>query len=237
MTAMSSGSAVLFLIGLAANGQELLNAQAAVSMAVAEKQCISFPTEPVEQRILSPHTGVLLRTRCEVVEFRRLGARWNAALYRWTVEFAQGSSSEEEAVLFEAADPQQLRPVWHARYETGEYRDWRSITPEVSVKSQGVFFAILRCIHGTGGCWQDFLLRAPAGQWTEVRQAWVDQLPAGFQDHMRKGFRLDPDTLRGEVGFYSDGDPNCCPSEQLLIELRLVGNSLQLVNYRVTRQP
>jgi hypothetical protein len=233
----SSAAAVLLLSTCPLHAQETLTGQTAVGASVAEKQCMTLPAASVEERIEVPHSGSLLRARCEVVEFRRLNARWSAALYRWTLEFAQGAASEEEAVLFEALDAQRLRPEWHARYETGAFADWRSVAPEVSVNAQRVLLSVTRCVNGTGGCSQEFLVRRPGGQWAEVTQAWLNQLPEGFNRRMYKGFVIDPDTLRGEAGFYSDGDANCCPSEQISFEVRLEGEAMRLVNYRVAKQP
>jgi hypothetical protein len=56
----------------------------------------------------------------------------------------------------------------------------------------------------------------------------LDQLPAAFIGHIRHGVRIDPPSLRGEAGFYGDGDPNCCPSQRLVVDLELRGDSLVL---------
>jgi hypothetical protein len=40
------------------------------------------------------------------------------------------------------------------------------------------------------------------------------------------GVRIDPPSLHVEAGFNRDGDPNCCPSQRLMVELELRGDSL-----------
>jgi hypothetical protein len=86
----------------------------------------------------------------------------------------------------------------------------------------------MMCVNGTGGCDQQFLHRHPDGHWFGIRQAWLDQLPHEYFGRIRHGVRIDPRTLRAEAGFYRDEDPNCCPSQTLLADLRVQGDTLVL---------
>src|SRR5579864_9449998 len=134
--------------------------------------------------------------------------------------------------------PGQLRPVWHARFETGAYAAWRSITPELAVTAYGgTLLSVMSCLNGTGGCGQEFLQRTREGRWSGVNQVWLDQLPAGFSGRIRHGVRIDPVTLRGVAGFYGDHDPNCCPSERLEVDLALDGGALVLRHENVVKEP
>jgi len=106
---------------------------------------------------------------------------------------------------------------------------WRSVTPEiVSAVHETVLLSVMRCLNGTGGCVQEIVNRHVDGRWFPVRQAWLDQLPAGFSGRIRHGVRIDPRTLRAEGGFYGDADPNCCPSETLAADLALRADMLVL---------
>jgi hypothetical protein len=146
---------------------------------------------------------------------------------------ARGPSSrdtvaEEETVLLEALPADRVRAVWHSRYETDEFGVWRSITPEVGPSEGGAtLLSVTSCVNGTGGCSQEFLRRHPDGRWYPVWQVWLDHLP-GADDAIRHGFRIEPGTLRGSAGWYRGGDPNCCPSQELLLRLGLQGDSLVL---------
>ena len=93
------------------------------------------------------------------------------------------------------------------------------------------------CVNGTGGCTQEFLRRNRNRTWTAIRQAWLDQLPSGSWGRIRHGSRIDPQSLRGEAGFYGDGDPNCCPSQTLFVELALRGDSLVLIHHSLAASP
>ena len=219
----------------------LLPGQAGVPDTFARQRCLDLPVKPPEDRLAGPHGGSLLSTRCEVESYRALEAAptgWNVAHYRWTSAFAEGDTvTEEESVLFEASQSEQVRPVWHGRFETGRYAVLRSITPEIAAASEGAtLLSVMSCVNGTGGCGQEFLQRYPDGRWTPVRQDWFDQLPQSFRGRIRHGVRIDPRTLRGEAGFYGDGDPNCCPSELLGLELKLHGDALILIRQAVVRE-
>jgi hypothetical protein len=228
----------------------ILPAQANVAVTSAQKQCLTLPVKPANDRLQGPHGDSSVDSHCEVVSYQALGgpqARWITALYRWTLltaeDKARGPSArdtvtEDEAVLFEAIATGYVRPVWHERIETGEYGVWLSVTPELAWTSQAmVLLSVMMCLNGTGGCGQEFLQRHANGRWYGVRQAWLDQLPAGFIGRIRHGIRIDPTSLRGEAGFYGDGDPNCCPSQRLLVDLELRGDSLVLRRQTIVAEP
>jgi hypothetical protein len=164
--------------------------------------------------------------------------------YRWTSIFtaedtaggasARDTVAEEEVVLFEAMPAEQAGPIWHARFETGNYAIWRSITPEVvPTKGGATLLSVMSCVNGTGGCSQEFVQRHPDGRWFPVWQVWLDQLPPGFASRMRHGFLIDPRTLLGSAGFYGERDPNCCPSEELRVRLAVRGDTLLLQGHSV----
>ena len=173
---------------------------------------------------------------------------WSVARYRWTSVFtaedktrgpaARDNATEEELVLFDARDPAKLRPVWHNRFDAGEHGVWRSITPEIVRTGERTFLVGVRyCVNGTGGCSQEFLQFDAAGHGTEVKQAWMDQLPAGYRGRIRHGFDINLRTMKGEAGFYGDADANCCPSEVLKFEVAVRGDSLVLVSQRPEPAP
>lgn len=229
----------------------ILPSHANVAAAGAQKECIVLPVQPANDRLQGPHGDSLVSTHCEVTAYQVLGrplTRWIIAHYRWTSLFtpedrtrgsdARDTVTEEEAVLFEAPAPGQVRPVWHGRIETGEYGVWRSITPEVAPTSQGTtLLSVMTCVNGTGGCSQEFLQRHTDGRWYEVRQEWLDQLPSGSIGRIRHGIRIDPQSLRGEAGFYGGADANCCPSQRLLVDLALRGDYLVLLRQTVVAAP
>ena len=55
-----------------------------------------------------------------------------------------------------------------------------------------------------------------------VWQAWLDQLPRGFEGRIRHGVRIDPRTLRGEAG---------------IVHLTVRGDSLVLLRHAVRPAP
>jgi hypothetical protein len=230
----------------------LLSTQETIADTAVRHRCVSLPVSPPNDRLQSPHGDSLLTSRCEVVDYRRLGAtpvgHWFAARYHWTSLFttedmARGTSArdtvtEEEAVVFARSKPGQVQPVWHARYDTGDEAVWRSVTPELAAMSDSsVLLSVMSCVNGTGGCSQDFLQRHADGQWGPVWQAWLDQLPRGYSGRIRHGVRIDPRTLKAEAPFYSDGDPNCCPSAMLRAQLVLRADSLVLGRQTVAPLP
>jgi len=229
----------------------ILSSQANVDSARAQKECIVLPVQPANDRLQGPHGDSLVSANCEVTAYqvlRRPLTRWIIAHYRWTSQFtaedqtrgpdARDTVTEEEAVLFEAPAPGRVRPVWHDRIETGEFGVWRSITPEVAATSQGTtLLSVVTCVNGTGGCSQEFLQRHADGRWYGVRQVWLDQLPRGSIGRTRHGIRIDSQSLRGEASFYGEGDANCCPSQRLLVNLSLRGDSLVLLRQTAVAAP
>jgi hypothetical protein len=223
-----------------------------VSALVAAQQCLELPVLPANDRLQGPHGTTLISTRCEVVAYHAVEAPtargWATARYRWTSVFtaedstrgpaARDTATEEEAVLFDSPEPGKLRPVWHARFDTGEYGVYRSVTPEVASTTHGsILLSVASCVNGTGGCSQEFLQCRADGRWTNVRQAWLEQLPAGFSERIWHGVRIEPRTLKGEAGFYSRSDPNCCPSQVLRVDLAVRGASLVLIRHTVVPVP
>jgi hypothetical protein len=231
----------------------LLTAQASVPDNQLQQHCLALPAGAPDDRLQSPHGNSLISTNCEVVPDqpldRLLSTGWLPSRYRWTSVFtaedkgrgpdAQDTVTEEEVVLFEASAPDQVRAVLgHARFDTGPYAIWASVTPEVAQTSEGnTLLSVMSCVNGTGGCGQEFMQRHADGRWYPVHQDWLDQLPKGFLGRIRHGVRIDPRTLQGEAGFYGDRDPNCCPSQRLLVQLKLRGNSLVLVRHTLVREP
>jgi hypothetical protein len=218
----------------------------------AGERCIELPIRPPGDRIQGPHGDVLLEAQCRILEYQRLdhvpGATFFTAKYQWTSVFSAADTTrgadardivgEEEVVLFEELTEGQVPPVWHARFETGSYAAWASITPELAPTDQGtVLLSVMSCLNGTGGCGQEFLQRHTDGTWSPVMQDWLDQLPPGFMGRIRHGIRIDPLTLQGEAGFYGDHDPNCCPSQRLVVRLALRGNALILIDQAVGPWP
>ncbi len=221
----------------------LLEGQPAVPLSRTQHECLTLPLDPPNDRLQGPHGDTLVSSRCEVTEFTELGgarpAKWVAARYAWVSVFtaedpgrgkdAHDTAKEEEVVLFQVVEPRRVRPVWHARIDSGEYGVWRSVTPEIGATSGGdVLLSVMLCLNGTGGCTQEFLHRHANGGWIPVQQTWRDHLPAGYAGHIRHGVRIDPLTLHAEAGFYGDGDPNCCPSQTLAADLAVRGDALVL---------
>jgi hypothetical protein len=230
----------------------LLPAQAVVPDTEARHRCLPLPADPSNNAPLGPHGDSLLTTNCEVVRYQPLGpapgGRWFAAQYRWTSLFtaedttrgltARDTVTDDEAVVLAAARLGEVRPVWHLRFETGDYAIWRSVTPELAATTRATtLLSVMSCVNGTGGCSQEFLQRYPDGHWAPVWQVWLDQLPRGFAGRILHGVRIDPSTLRGQTGLYGPHDPNCCPSERLQVDLGLRGDSLVLRHQAVVPEP
>jgi hypothetical protein len=224
----------------------ILTDQASIPEIAIRQHCLPLPSGAPDDRLQSPHGDSIINTNCEVVPDQpidgQLPTGWITSRYRWTSVFtaedkgrgpdAQDKVTEEEVVLFEASAPDQVRAVWHARFDTGPYAIWASVTPEVAQTSDGkTLLSVMSCLNGTGGCGQEFIQRRADGHWYPVRQDWLDQLPKGFLGRIRHGVRIDPRTLHGEAGFYGDRDPNCCPSQRLVAQLKLRGDSLVLVRH------
>ena len=146
---------------------------------------------------------------------------------------ARDTVAESEVVLFAPSTGDLVRPIWHARIETGDHGVWRSVTPELAARGSNLLLSVQQCVNGTGGCSQEFLRRSSAGSWSAVWQPWLDQLPHGMAGRILHGVRIDVRTLRGEAGFYGVRDPNCCPSEILRLVLALHEDSLVLSHHAV----
>ena len=229
----------------------LLSAPTPVPATQAGKVCVQLPKQEADDEIQGPHGDSLIASSCTVASLGPIDStaqpRWMTAHYHWTSVYTAEDSSrgaaardtaiEEEVVVFRTAAPGNLIPVWHGRFETGDHGIWRSVTPEVAPARGGTLLSVMQCFNGTGGCSQEFLLRHPDGRWYPVRQAWLDQLPRGFEGRIRHGVRIDPKTLRGKAGFYSDRDPNCCPSQNLIVHLTVRADSLVLLRQVVQPAP
>ncbi len=221
----------------------LVPAPRAVPSTQAGKVCVQLPEDEESDAIQAPHGDSLIASSCNVASFgpadSTVPPRWMAAHYAWTSIYSAEDSSrgarardtvmEEEVVLFRNGAQGHLIPVWHERFETGDHAIWRSVTPELAPARGGTLLSVMQCANGTGGCGQEFLLRHPDGRWVPLWQAWLDQLPPGFQGRIRHGVRIDPKTLRGEAGFYGDRDPNCCASQNLIVHLTVREDSLVLL--------
>jgi hypothetical protein len=237
---------VLREVGLGA-----LPAQGAVTISRAREKCLVLPPVSEGDDIVGPDGMSGALPRCEVIEFHPLAdlaLGWTVARYRWTSAGSAGDRSPrslpsdvatgEEVVLFDTPRPGKVRPIWHDRFATGQSAVWRSVTLEgAPARGGSTLLSVMYCVNGTGGCGQEFLRRNRNRTWTGIRQAWFDQLPSGFWGRIRHGSRIDPHRLRGEAGFYGDGDPNCCPSQTLSVELALRGDALVLVHHSVTASP
>lgn len=215
----------------------------AASARDAGDRCLTLPVDSPDDRLQGPHGNSLVAATCSVIATVALDSaspsRWSAARYRWTSLFTAEDTSrgpagrdtvtEEEVVLLEMPEPGRARAAWHARFETGPYAVWRSITPELAFPGEGaLLLSVMACVNGTGGCNQEFLQRRADGRWRPVRQSWLNQLPPGFADRLQHGMRIQPRTLRGHGGFYGPQDPNCCPAEELEVWLELRGDSMVL---------
>lgn len=225
----------------------LLHEQAELRETQARERCLELPVDPPNDRLQGPHGDSLLTSRCKVARFQSLGSGttrgWFSAEYRWVSLFtaedttrgsaARDTVTESEVVLFAVQARDLVRPVWHARIETGDHGIWRSVTPELAERGSNVLLSVQHCVNGTGGCNQEFLRRSSGGRWRAVWQPWLDQLPPGMAGRILHGVRIDVRTLRGEAGFYGSRDPNCCPSEILRIALALHGDSLVLGHHAV----
>jgi hypothetical protein len=228
-----------------------LRAQRAVPISRARHECLVLPALPEGDDRVGPDGMSGSPRRCEVVEFNRLAgpaSGWTVVRYRWTAAKPAGDPSSrssqsdvataEEVVLFDTPTPGKVQPIWHDRFATGEGAVWRSVTLEgAPARGDAILLSVMYCVNGTGGCGQEFLRRNPNRTWTRIRQAWFGQLPPDFRGRIRHGSRIDPHSLRGEAGFYGDGDPNCCPSQMLSVELALRGDCLVLFRHSVAAAP
>jgi hypothetical protein len=234
---------------IAGSGSRFLPIHNPVPVSMAKQTCLQLPLDP-ENGIQGPHGDSLISSSCRVTSLAPVDSvgepHWMVAHYDWTSLYtaedsihgadARDTVTQEEVVLFRTARSG-LIPVWHERFETGNYAVLRSVTPELAPARGGTLLSVMECVNGTGGCGQDFLLRHPDGRWSPVTQAWLDQLPRGYKGRIRHGVRIDPKTLRGDAGFYGDRDPNCCPSQNLIVHLTIRGDSLVLLRQAVRPIP
>jgi hypothetical protein len=212
---------------------------------------VTIDSSATAYEIVGPHGATRFAQTCTVGEFSDLGRAGGAAYsyvrYRLTSEFTAEDSArgpqardtvpEEVVILFRDGDtPRQRLAVWQMRYEVGPYGVLRSITPRVADESAGVLLSVQECVNGTGGCGQD-LLYFRRGTWAPVTETWWGQLPGNIRDRILHGMLIDPRTLRAEGGLYRGTDPNCCPSDLLTAQLRLVGDSLVLESHQIRPQP
>jgi hypothetical protein len=222
---------------------------AAVTEARGQRECLELDPAEQDQR-LGPHGDTLLDSRCRVTAFESVAGApgiWKLARYERVLTFspenpaqrANDTIAQEEVVLFEIREPNRLSPIWHVRYESDAYGIYRSVTPEIAASpSTTVLLSVMSCVNGTGGCSQEFIIRHRDGRWAPVTQPWLEELPNGFLQRIRHGVRVEPSTLRAEAGFYGDADPNCCPSEILVADLVLRGDTLVLrAAPQIKRQP
>jgi hypothetical protein len=153
---------------------------------------------------------------------------------------AHDTVPEEVVVLFRSGQSAAQRvAVWQMKYEVGLYGALRSITPQVADAPgapEAVLLRVEECVNGTGGCGQDFL-HFRRGAWAVVEEIWWGQLPADIRSRILHGVQIDARTLHAEGGLYRPDDPNCCPSDLLTAQLRLVGDSLVLQSHQVQQQP
>jgi len=209
----------------------------AVPIATARRGCLELGdgANTVDVRQVGP---------CVSLGFKAIGvadgSRWYSSIAhrRWLLTDPAKSSAdtaaESELVLFsvdtQAATRDTLAtPVWHYRFEPEMLR---SATPQVAVVNGAVLVAIDRCVNGTGGCSQNFLLRRDA-KWSIVRLSFLDSLNRQFPQSVNHGYHVDVRTLRGDAAVYSPNDANCCPSRVAEMKLRLRGNALEIVELRV----
>src|SRR5438034_840826 len=73
------------------------------------------------------------------------------------------------------------------------------------------------------------------GSWFPVKETWLDQLPGSYAGRIRHGVRIDPASLVGTAGFYGDADANCCPSQELDVNLTLRSDVLALSKQPLVR--
>jgi hypothetical protein len=217
----------------------ILIGAAVVTPARAQRECLELPLVQEDER-LGPHGDTLLDSRCTVTAFEGAAGAptaWKIARYKRVLTFSPENPAQigndtiiqDEDVLFEVREPNQLRPIWHARFESDAHGVYRSVTPEIAAsQSTTVLLSVMSCVNGTGGCSQDFVIRHRDGRWAPVTQRWLEELPNGFFGRIRHGVRIEPSTLRAEAGFYGDADPNCCPSEILVADLVLRNDALVL---------
>jgi hypothetical protein len=241
-------SLLVFLLGMVVRG---LSAQAPrsfdtsawlrqsieVSTANARGSCVVLP---YRERFVEPPSV----TSCDVLRYVTLdtAARmaWAYALYRHTsiypIPAPPDTMVELELVLFSAAltNADRVSAIAHVRRDHGAIRD---ISAAVSSHDVGVLLQVEFCLNGTGGCWQELLVRRD-GRWEAV-----DDIHALLVAELRRrgalrGARLatprvDVRTLRGTGSLYDPRDSSCCPSRRIAFRLELTDRGIRLAELRV----
>ena len=122
--------------------QGFLSKYASVPETRMRDRCLPLPmVEPsVSGLDDGPHGDSLVATRCEVLNYHRLGSApggpWFVAEYRLTSVYRseRDTVTHGEVVLLASAGPGQVRPVWHQLFD---YAMIRSMTIEVAPAAGG----------------------------------------------------------------------------------------------------
>ena len=116
---------------------------------------------------------------------------------------------------------------WHGRRD----RSTEFLDAAIRSTAHGTFLEIVLCLNGTGGCAMEYLHHR-AGRWRPITQPFITQLqnrlPPSYSLH--KGQRVDLASLSGTWPVTQPGDGNCCPSYEISFQLRLRGDSLELMS-------
>ncbi|HEU4455154.1 MAG TPA: hypothetical protein VFR81_18975 [Longimicrobium sp.] len=224
-----------------------LTGVAAVPESRVRSMCMDFGTGWLREKPAAERARI--ETSCRMTETGELaradGERFRFARYRRRITMPPEDARRprdrriinEEVVLLlsQPAEGGRLRPVRMWMYGPDFVASVHLRTARAP--GGGVLLSVLECVNGTAGCaGQSFMLRR-GGRWRPVREAWREQLPASMQRGFWKGTYIDPATLEGGGGLYSDRDGNCCPSRELHVRVRLRGDSLVLRDYRIGKPP
>ncbi len=119
------------------------------------------------------------------------------------------------------------RPLWTLSRE----RTFNFLQEVVAAQHGGVLLvAILICLNGTGGCYQEFLM-GQDDTWQVVDQVYLPALepwiPTPYRLH--KGRRVDVHSLVGRQPLSTPKDANCCPSGLIHFEVALEETRMVLV--------
>jgi hypothetical protein len=195
----------------------------------------------------SPHGDTLFVAGCHLARYDTLdsgdGGPWATATYRHLYVYSHDSPVDasptspasrdsvtiDDAVLYGLDRDGTLQPVWHDTYDRAD--TWE-LKLTAARHPTGVLFSLQYCVNGTGGCHQDFMLRH-GSTWTDVIEAFVQQLPTSMHDALWKGVSIDVRTLHAEAPVYRQTDSNCCPSQYVSMALEMHGDSLVLRSYRL----
>lgn len=226
--------------------ERVITGVAAVPESRVRTMCMDFGTAWLRRKPAAERARIETSCRMtETGELRRVeGERFRFARYRRRIVMPPQNPrwpndrpiiEEEVVVLFSrAAEGGRLRPVYMAMYGPRFIASVHLKTARAP--GGGVLLSVLECVNGTGGCGQDFMLRR-GGRWRQVREPWFRQLPASVRQGFMRGSYIDPATLEGGAGLFSEGDGNCCPSRGLDVRVRLRGDSLVLRDYRIGGPP